>query len=51
MIYEIVGDTERAIEQLRTAAQVENGAHYGELKLNTQWDAPRGDARFEKSAT
>jgi TolB-like protein/Flp pilus assembly protein TadD len=48
MIYETIGDSNRATEQLRTAAEVENGAHYGELKLSPQWDALRADSRFEK---
>jgi TolB-like protein/Tfp pilus assembly protein PilF len=48
MIYETIGDSDRAIEQLKTAAQVQNGAHYGELKLSPQWDALRADSRFEK---
>jgi TolB-like protein/Tfp pilus assembly protein PilF len=48
MIYETIGDSDRAIEQLRTAAQVENGAHYGELKISPQWDALRADPRFEE---
>ena len=48
MIYETIGDNDHAIEQLWTAAQVQNGAHYGELKLNPQWDPLRGDPRFEQ---
>ena len=48
MIYETINDSDRAIEQLRTAAEVENGAHYGELKISPQWDVLRGDPRFEK---
>ncbi len=51
MIYEKIGDSDRAIEQLRTAAEVQNGAHYGELKLSPQWDALRADSRFEKIVT
>jgi serine/threonine-protein kinase len=48
MIYETISDSDRAIEQLRTAAEVQNGAHYGELKLSPQWDALRADSRFEE---
>src|SRR5438270_9979444 len=48
VIYETIGDSDRAIEQLRTLAEVQNGTHYGELKLNPQWDALRPDSRFEK---
>jgi len=43
-----IGDKDRAIEQLMTAAQVPNGLHYGELKLYPQWDPLRGDPRFQK---
>jgi TolB-like protein/Tfp pilus assembly protein PilF len=48
LIHAWIGDKDRAIEKLMTAAQVPNGAHYGELKLTPQWDALRGDPRFEK---
>src|SRR5919198_1267121 len=48
VIYAKIGDNDRAIERLRTAAQVQNGVHYGELKLNPQWDALRSDARFQE---
>jgi hypothetical protein len=47
-IYTWIGDNDRAIEQFTIAAQVPNGAHYGELKLNPQWDPLRDDARFDK---
>jgi tetratricopeptide (TPR) repeat protein len=48
MIYETIGDSDRAIEQLRTAAEVQNGVHYGELKISPGWNALRTDSRFEK---
>jgi hypothetical protein len=47
-IYAWIGDNDRTIEQLTIAAQVPNGARYGELKLNSQWDPLRDDARFDK---
>jgi hypothetical protein len=47
-IHAWIGDKDRAIEQLMTAAQVPNGLHYGELKLYPQWDPLRGDPRFDK---
>jgi len=47
-IYAWTGDKDRAIERLMTAAKVPNGAHYGQLKLNPQWDPLRGDPRFEQ---
>ena len=48
LVYAWTGDKDRAVEQLMTAAQVPNGAHYGELKLYPQWDPLRGDPRFQK---
>jgi Flp pilus assembly protein TadD len=48
LIYAWTGDKDRAVEQLVTAARVPNGVHYGELKLNPQWDPLRGDPRFGK---
>jgi Flp pilus assembly protein TadD len=48
MIYASIGDKDHAIEQLQIAAQVQNGVHYGELRLNPQWDALRSDARFQE---
>ena len=48
LIHACIGDKDRAIEQLMTAARVPNGLHYGELKLYPQWDPLRGDPRFEK---
>jgi TolB-like protein/class 3 adenylate cyclase/Tfp pilus assembly protein PilF len=50
MIYVWIGDKDKAIEQLVIAAQVPNGVHYGELKLDPQWDPLRADPRFEKIA-
>jgi tetratricopeptide (TPR) repeat protein len=48
MIYTTIGDRDRAIEQLSIAAQVQNGVHYGELKLSPQWDALRANPRFDE---
>jgi hypothetical protein len=48
VIYETIGDSDHAIEQLRTAAEVQNGVHYGELKRSPRWDALRADPRFDK---
>jgi TolB-like protein/Tfp pilus assembly protein PilF/predicted Ser/Thr protein kinase len=43
-----VGERDLAVEQLKTLAQIPQGAHYGELRLDPFWDPLRGDPRFEK---
>jgi tetratricopeptide (TPR) repeat protein len=48
VIYETIGDSDRAIEQLRTAAEVQNGVHCGDLKRSPRWNALRADPRFDK---
>ena len=47
LIYAWTGEKNLAIEQLASVAQIPNGPTYGDLKLNPQWDALRGDPRFE----
>jgi tetratricopeptide (TPR) repeat protein len=42
------GERDRAIEQLRTVANVANGPSYGDLKFSPLWDSLRDDPRFEK---
>jgi tetratricopeptide (TPR) repeat protein len=42
------GDKDMAIEQLVIAAKAAFGANYGDLKFSPDWDALRGDPRFEK---
>ncbi len=45
-IYAWTGERDLAFEQLAHLAP--KGLHYGELKLDPQWDALRADPRFEK---
>lgn len=46
LIYAWTGESDLAFEQLALLAQ--KGLHYGELKLDPEWDALRTDPRFEK---
>ena len=48
IVYAWTGEKDRALEQLRVAARFPNGITYGELKLNPEWDALRGDSRFDE---
>ena len=48
MVYAWTGEKDLALEQLATAAKIPVGVTYGELKLYPQWDALRGDPRFER---
>ena len=45
--YAWAGEKDLALEQL-TLLLRSNGIHYGELKLNPEWDSLRGDRRFKK---
>lgn len=47
-IYVRCGDKEAALEQLETSAKLPVGITYGELKQSPDWDALRGDPRFDK---
>ncbi|MDQ2918556.1 MAG: hypothetical protein M3R10_01610, partial [Verrucomicrobiota bacterium] len=47
-IYTWCGEKDAAIEQLETSAKLPVGVSYGELKQSPDWDALRGDPRFEK---
>ena len=47
-IEEAVSEADLAIEQLETLAKIPNGASYGDLRLDPNWDPLRGDSRFEK---
>ncbi len=42
------GDRNAALQELEELAKLPAGVTYGELKLYPQWDALRGDPRFEK---
>jgi TolB-like protein/cytochrome c-type biogenesis protein CcmH/NrfG len=48
LIYTWVGEKDLALEQLALSARIPAGVYYGNLKLDPQWDALRGDPRFEK---
>jgi serine/threonine protein kinase/tetratricopeptide (TPR) repeat protein len=48
MIAAWAGDKDLACEQLAIAVQPPSTVSYGQLKLEPDWDALRGDPRFEK---
>ena len=47
-IYAWSGEKDAALEQLEKSTQHPTGLCYGELKTSPDWDALRGDPRFEK---
>ena len=47
-IYAWCGDKDAALEELEKSAGFPVGISYGELKQSPDWDAIRGDARFER---
>ena len=47
-IYAITGEKDLGLEQLEIATKLPGGPTYGELRLALEWDALRGDPRFEK---
>ena len=47
VIYAWVGEKDLALEQLALSARTPMGVTYGGLKLDPQWDALRGDPRFD----
>jgi tetratricopeptide (TPR) repeat protein len=50
MIYAWVGEKDLALQQLSLYAGQPSFVDYGDLKRNPDWDALRGDPRFEKLA-
>jgi Predicted integral membrane protein len=48
VIYTWLGEKDRAIEELGAAITRPGYLNYGRLKLHPEWDALRGDPRFEK---
>ena len=49
-IYAQVGEKERALELLESLRGVPMAATHGTLRVEPEWDALRGDPRFEKLA-
>jgi TolB-like protein len=47
-VYTRCGDKDAALAQLENSARLPTGVTYGELKQSPDWDALRGDPRFEK---
>ncbi len=47
-IYAFTGEKDLALEQLDTVSKIPYGPTYGQLRLDPEWDALRGDPRFEK---
>ena len=47
-IYALTGEKDLALEQLDLVSKIPYGPSYGQLRLDPEWDALRGDPRFEK---
>jgi TolB-like protein len=47
-IYALTGEKDLALEQLDVVSKLPYGPSYGMLRLDPEWDALRGDSRFEK---
>jgi TolB-like protein/predicted Zn-dependent protease len=50
-VYALVGETDLALKELERLSKIPCGPAYGELRLDPEWDAVRGDAGFEKIVT
>jgi serine/threonine-protein kinase len=50
VVYAWTGEKDQAIEQLRATLSYPGIISYGELKFHPNWDALRGDPRFEQIA-
>jgi Flp pilus assembly protein TadD len=48
LIYAWAGEKDLALQTLAGSVKIPGGVSYGELKLMPQWDALRGDPRFDK---
>jgi len=49
-IYALTGEKDLALKQLEIVSKIPCGPSYGELRLDPEWDALRGDPRFERIA-
>jgi hypothetical protein len=47
-IYALTGEKDLALQQLEILSKFPIGLSYGDLRLDPEWDALRGDPRFEK---
>jgi hypothetical protein len=47
-IYALTGGKNLTLQQLAIVSKIPCGPSYGELRLDLEWDALRGDPRFEK---
>jgi TolB-like protein/predicted Zn-dependent protease len=47
-IYALTGEKDLALKQLDIVSKLPYGPSYGQLRLDPEWDALRGDPRFEK---
>jgi hypothetical protein len=45
-VYARVGETDRALDLLKTVVAKPSGPHYGELMLDERWDPVRAHPRF-----
>ena len=48
MLLETVRGPKSTLEQLEKSVKLPTGITYGELKKSPDWDALRGDSRFQK---
>ncbi|MDQ2919879.1 MAG: hypothetical protein M3R10_08395, partial [Verrucomicrobiota bacterium] len=47
-VYAWTGEKNSALDQLEVLTRIPSGITYGDLKLNPQWNALRGEPRFDK---
>jgi tetratricopeptide (TPR) repeat protein len=48
LVYAALGEIDPALEQLQILVKIPSNINYGELRSSPDWDALRGDPRFEK---
>ena len=47
-IYALTGEKDLALQRLEIVSKLPAGLSYGELRLDSEWDALRGDPHFQK---